>query len=242
LWLRERLPYNPCVVPESLSARVVSVLARVVDQCADSAARTWFASALEAARSRNASDVGAAYAGASRRLRGASAMVTSDDSSVLERCGLRRVETWPLDRMARVALVCEMARWPDATEAIDRIYRSGDNDERIALLGTLAPLPDAARFVSTAVSACRTNVTSVFEAIACENPYPAAHFSDAELNQMVLKALFTGVAVARVEGLETRANGELQRMVEAYASERRAAGRSVPGDVDLILAMETPAS
>jgi len=144
--------------------------------------------------------------------------------------------------MARAALVCEMARWPDATEVVDQTYRSGDNDERIALLGVLAALPDAARFASTAVSACRTNVTSVFEAIVCDNPYPAAHFSDAELNQMVLKALFTGVSVVRIEGLSARANGELARMVEAYASERRAAGRSVPGDVDLILAMETSLS
>jgi hypothetical protein len=71
----------------------------------------------------------------------------------------------------------------------------------------------------------------VFEAIACENPYPAAHFPELNFNQMVLKALFTGVALERVIGLDGRVTPELARMANDYASERRAAGRSVPADI-----------
>jgi hypothetical protein len=73
-------------------------------------------------------------------------------------------------------------------------------------------------------------VRTVFEAIAAENPYPARCFSDAAFHQMVLKAIFVGMPVERIEGLSERATPELARMVEGYASERRAAGRTVPED------------
>ena len=64
--------------------------------------------------------------------------------------------------------------------------------------------------------------------------YPGA-FPDANFNQLVLKAFFIGVAVARIAGLEQRKTAELRRMAEDYASERRAAARSVPPDLDLVL-------
>jgi hypothetical protein len=105
-------------------------------------------------------------------------------------------------------------------------------------LHTLPLLPKAERFVELAIEACRTHVQSVFEAIACENPYPARFFPEANFNQLVLKAFFTGVSVHRIEGLRERRTAELIRMVHAYASERRAAGRSVPADLDFVTSPE----
>jgi hypothetical protein len=96
-------------------------------------------------------------------------------------------------------------------------------------------MPEPSRFVNIAVESCRTNVRDVFEAIACENRYPAAHFADANFNQMVIKAFFTGIPVDRIVGLEQRKSNELRRMAADYASERRAAGRTVPNDLDLVL-------
>jgi hypothetical protein len=52
---------------------------------------------------------------------------------------------------------------------------------------------------------------------------------------MVIKAIFMDVAVSRIECLERRNGPELKRMARDYASERRAAGRPVPRDVDLIV-------
>jgi hypothetical protein len=83
-------------------------------------------------------------------------------------------------------------------------------------------------------------VQSVFEAIACENPYPARFFPDLNFNQLVLKAFFTGIAVRRIVGLGARNSPELVRMANAYASERRAAGRSVPDDLSLVTAALEP--
>jgi hypothetical protein len=114
------------------------------------------------------------------------------------------------------------------------VFKTGDNDERAALLKALSILPEPEAFVELAIDSCRTHVQSVFEAIACENPYPMRYFPDHNFNQMVLKSFFTGVAVKRIEGLAARRTPELVRMAEAYASERRAAGRSVPADLRLV--------
>ena len=77
-------------------------------------------------------------------------------------------------------------------------------------------------------------VTPIFEAIACENPFPSLYFSDESFNQMVLKAVFVGVSLERVVGLRARVTPELSRMAEDYAAERRAAGRTVPSDLALL--------
>jgi len=90
-------------------------------------------------------------------------------------------------------------------------------------------------FLETALLGCRTNARRVFEAIACDNPYPERHFPELEFNQMVIKAIFREVPVSRIEGLARRNGPELRRMARDYASERRAAGRPIPSDVDLIL-------
>ena len=221
-----------------------ATLTRIVDRCADGAQRAWLASALAAAR--DPSDVSpllAAWGGAVRRLRATPAAIAPEEAAVLERFGLRGAASWTLDRLARAALLCEAARASkDAGAVVETLYRTSDNDERVALLAALAALPGGERFTDTAVAACRTNVTSVFEAIACHNPYPARHFSDEAFNQMVIKSLFLDVSVERIENLRARFNGELARMVAAYASERRAAGRSVPDDVAVILSLEAVAS
>lgn len=119
--------------------------------------------------------------------------------------------------------------------AVEECYRTGDNSEKCAVLRALPKFADARRFVLLAVEACRTNVVPVFEAIACENPFPAHHFPEANLNQLVVKALFLGVSLRRIFGLETRVTPELLRMVEDFAAERHAAGRVVPDDVGWLL-------
>ena len=117
---------------------------------------------------------------------------------------------------------------------VDGLYRAGALRERTALLRMLALLPGPPDFLPIALDACRASTQPVFDAIACENPYPAAYFPDASFNQLALKAVFTGVALARILGLETRRTAELTRMASDYAAERRAAGRPVPADLGLL--------
>ena len=124
---------------------------------------------------------------------------------------------------------------PDYAAAAIDCYEQGDTGEQRSWLRTVALLPEPARFLPVVIDACRTSIVPLFEAVACENPYPAQHFPALNFNQMVLKALFNGIALNRIVGLPSRLNPELSRMASDYADERRAAGRSIPGDISLAM-------
>ena len=176
-----------------------------------------------------------AFTAATRRL-GRSRLAPADEEAArLRAAGVDwPIGTWGADELGRVALlVAAAAHWPAAEleAVIDECYRQGDGAERQAVLRALPLLPAPERFVEIGVDACRSHIQPLFEAIACENPYAALYFPELNFNQMVLKALFTGVALARILGLEGRITPELSRMAAGYASERRAAGRSVPADI-----------
>jgi hypothetical protein len=118
---------------------------------------------------------------------------------------------------------------------VHELFMTGDLRERHAVLRALPFLQEPARFLTTGVEAMRNNALTVIEAIACGNAYPARFFPEEAFNQLVLKCLFCEIPLARVEGLAGRLTPELRRMVEGYATERRAAGRTVPADVALVL-------
>ncbi len=145
---------------------------------------------------------------------------------------------WTLTDYVRAALV---ARAIDAMPVAEQpafvlqLFEAGEIGEQVSLLRTLPLLPEPARFVETGFQACRTNARDVFEAVVCENPFLVEHFPPLNFNQAVLKAIFMEVSARRIENLEQRITSELQRMCEGYASERRAAGRPVPADIDYIV-------
>ncbi len=118
-------------------------------------------------------------------------------------------------------------QWPVTSVAIPRSSEAGSNRRPSCRCRN--------GFCSTIIDACRTNILPLFEAVACENPYPAQHFPERNFNQLVLKALFNGVALSRVVGLASRLNADLTRMAGDYADERRAAGRAVPADIGLAM-------
>jgi len=152
---------------------------------------------------------------------------------------------WSATDAARAAVLLGAVQRIDderAVALVETLYRAGELGEQVSVLRALAVLPDPQRFVGVAVEACRTNTEPVFRAIAHDHPVPARHFPALAFHQMVLKAIFLGVPVARIVGLRGRIDDELVRMVEGYASERRAAGRSVPDDVDLVLRLAKESS
>ena len=198
-------------------------------------ARTWLAEQVAAAG--EPARFAAAFAAAGRRLgRGE---IRQAAAAAITAAGLR----WPVtgaDECGRAALVlaavAALPRLPDERQVhfVRDLVRRGEVRERQAVLRVLAALPAPARFVDIAVDACRTNVETVFAAIACDNDFPARHFPPQAFHQMVIKALFIGAPLARIAGLAERTTDELVRMVDAYVSERRAAGRAIPDDVALI--------
>jgi hypothetical protein len=115
-----------------------------------------------------------------------------------------------------------------------QLFEAGELGEQVSILRVLPLLPDPARFLETGVQACRTNARDVFEAIVCENPFLAEHFPPLNFNQAIMKAIFMEVPISRVTELTRRITPELSRMAKGYASERRAAGRTVPNDAEFL--------
>lgn len=135
---------------------------------------------------------------------------------------------WTLDQAVRVYLLC--ASTPDGarlSERLDRLCSAGDIGELIAYYRGLPLYPDQPRYALRAAEGVRSNMLAVFEAVAHCNPYPAEQFADAAWNQLVLKALFVGSALAPIVGLDTRRNPTLARILCDYAHERWAASRPV---------------
>lgn len=218
------------------SPSLAGVLRDLVERRAEPPAREWFAQALAAAATET--DRGAfleAFTAAARRLGRGALQPGDEEQRRLAATGVTwPIGAWGVDELGRVALlVTAAARWADAEveTLVDECYGQGDGRERQAVLRALPLLPAAERFLALAVDACRTHIQPLFEAIACESPYPARYFPELNFNQLVLKALFTGVALDRILGLEGRMTPELRRMAADYASERQAAGRSIPADI-----------
>jgi hypothetical protein len=171
------------------------------------------------------------------RLRRRDHVLADAERKFLQDAGLLVPEALGLDGIARIHALLHMVvalPWENHVEWIAAVFRRGDNGEREAMLHALVLLPEPGRFLSTAVDACRAAVQTTFEAMACDNAYPAGYFPPDAYRAMVLKALHLGVPVERIHGLEARADAELGRMAADYAAELRAAGRPVPADVVFI--------
>lgn len=156
----------------------------------------------------------------------------------LVEAGVECPEAWTLLDLYRVELLhSALQQVPAAGQlaVVRELFYKGGIGEQISVLRSLILLPDSEVFLPVAIDACRNNVLDVFCAMACENRYPALHFPEINFNQMVMKAMFNGVALSRIAGLSGRLNPELARMASDYAAERRAAGRSIPADIDMVL-------
>ena len=140
-----------------------------------------------------------------------------------------------LEDVGRLLLLTARSQSPADDAAAIECFEQGDTREQQSWMRTVAWLPQPERFLPIVIDTCRTNILPLFEAVACENLYPATYFPERNLNQVVLKALFNRIALTRIVGLDRRRNAELSRMAADYAAERRAAGRSVPEDIALAM-------
>lgn len=177
------------------------------------------------------------YTAASRRAGKIAIALTDDERAQLEATDpALRLDGWFTDETTRAVFLLAARARPDEDyrRAVVQCYEFGDSREQQSWLRALSLLQNAEWFVDIAIDACRTNIIPVFEAIACENVYPARYFPELNFNQMILKCLFNGIQLTRVIGLASRLNPELSRMADHYARERRAAGRSVPADIGMV--------
>ena len=116
-------------------------------------------------------------------------------------------------------------------KTLDRLLGSADMYEQEAIYAALPIMPYQESLKLRAADGLRTNITSVFDAIALNNPYPAKYLDELAWNQMVIKAFFLQRPIYQIQQSDARANASLTKILVDYAHERWAAGREVMPEI-----------
>lgn len=134
-----------------------------------------------------------------------------------------------LQQIARIYLLFKVleAKEEFFKSKVANIIEVADKSELETFLKFLVLLPNPENYKAQAVEALRTNISTVFDAIALNNPYPALYFNEQQWNQMYLKAAFMQQDLTAIEQVDKRANQELARIISDYAHERWAASREI---------------
>ncbi|MER9227054.1 EboA domain-containing protein [Mesorhizobium sp. M0664] len=205
-----------------------------ISRATDDRGIAWFRGALdEIGRPGNDRALGIAIGLAPRRLGKASLALGGEDLS--RAAALRKgldPSNWTVDQLARIALMVASYR-DDVSfaETLNRFCVTAEINELIAVYRGLPVYPAAKLIEPRAREAVRSGMQPVFEAVAHHNPYPCEVFAEDDWNQMVVKAIFIGASLWRIQGLDQRCNPNLARMLVALAHERRAASRPISPEV-----------
>lgn len=215
-----------------------ALLGAALDARLDPAARAWLGRAREEVAHGDEARFWALLSQASRHAKDVPLAPTRSEREAAERAlpGWNP-ERWTLREAARVLLVLSRGDLASArgVEALEGAFRYADEGELRALYRSLALLPEPRRLVWRAGEGCRTNMRSVFEAVALDTPYPVRWFDDLAWRQAVIKCIFIGAPLSRMVGLDGRLSEELSRMALDLADERRSAHREVQPDLWLCL-------
>ncbi|MFJ3406309.1 EboA domain-containing protein [Promicromonospora sp. NPDC090134] len=210
---------------------------------------TWLSEAL-AGVARDPDSVTRAFAFAARKVGRAPLRPDTDPGGVVH---------GTVDDAARAALVVALADAVgvgmgvgtavaadadrDCADRLVLLYRQGDGAERrgvlrgldaLTTLGDLGPGGEPGPLVTAgldlAADALRANDPSLVAAAV--GPFGARYLDQHTWRHAILKLVFQGVSLEAASGLDRRADDELARMARDFAAERRAAGRTVPADLD----------
>jgi|GEM_PF-1047734 len=144
------------------------------------------------------------------------------------------LQQWEHAQAARLVVLLSLANSVDQATyvtAINELFKTADVNEQILLVQSLRFIPHGECFVERAREAARSNIESVFSAVAHRNTFASLHFDSAGWNQLILKAAFLAVPIWSIEGLRARNNEALITMLHDYSLERHAASRAVPWDL-----------
>lgn len=136
---------------------------------------------------------------------------------------------WTTDQLGRTLLILSIANYEkdEFLDKLEKTFISSDTGEAVALYQSLPLLPHPEALRKRAAEGIRTNITSIFNAVAHRNPYPADFMDEGAWNQIVLKALFIETPLYLIRGIDERGNQKLAEILIDYAHERWAAGREI---------------
>ncbi len=151
---------------------------------------------------------------------------TTSDSSLGSYLQIQKANT---QQLARIYLLIKVLEANDEffTSKVSNIIQVADTSELETFLKFLILLPNPENYKTAAVEALRTNIATIFNAIAYRNPYPALFFNDQQWNQMYLKTAFMQGELSAILDIDKRANEDLARIISDYAHERWAASRDI---------------
>lgn len=193
---------------------------------------SWLQSKIKEISSGDSKSLFIAYSSASRHYKKQKLNLSESEFNQFpsEDCNL---DNWTLDRIARSVLLLSFPS-EDADNyvtTLNQIISAADVEEAIAFYQSLPLLPHPEKFRLRAAEGIRTNMTSVFNAVAHYNSYPAKYLDELAWNQMILKALFVDSPLHPIYGLKQRNNPQLAQMLVDYAHERLAANRTVSSEL-----------
>jgi hypothetical protein len=219
-----------------MNTQIITILYDAVVADADKAAISWLDdSLLKIKQSDDPENDVCIFSAMARRKLGHGHIST--ETRLETQDGVIEIEGWEVGIAARIVLILTATlQYPDQSiKLVNAVYRFGDETERASITHSLSLYPDNHLLKPLALESGRTNSQLLYSALALNNPYPSAHYSEHEYNQLVMKSLFTGLKIENIYGLEKRANQELSRMCEDYIRERLDAHRPVPSDIWLAL-------
>lgn len=148
---------------------------------------------------------------------------------------------WSLTQLARSYLIIELTtQKPEHfIETLNKLFMNADIYELIDLYRALPVFAHPEKFLLHATNGIRSNMISVFEAIALNNPYPADYFNENAWNQLILKSLFLDSPIQQIIGLKRRANSTLAKALINTAHERFAANRSIKLELWYLVGIST---
>ena len=140
-----------------------------------------------------------------------------------------------LDQFVRIYFIAQIGEKTGSEETfvrqINLLFETAEMNEAIALYTAFPIISYPEKWLLKATDAVRSNIGSIFDAIAFGNPYPAKYFSELAWNQLVLKCIFNDKPIHRIYGLDKRSNQHLADTLSDFAHERWAADRRVPSQV-----------
>lgn len=120
-------------------------------------------------------------------------------------------------------------------DAIWHAYRRGDENEKTAYIKGLSLLDPEGEVLDIALHTGRTNNVQLFSAIALHNAYPAKHYDNNAIEQLVLKTLFLNLNINRIDALQQRLQTTLSSKCMDLVRERLAANREPPVSIWLAI-------
>ena len=139
------------------------------------------------------------------------------------------LKSWTVDQATRTLFLFTVPHEDKDfyLQTLERLFDTAEVNELVALYSALPLLIYPEDLKKRAAEGIRTNMTSVFDAVALDNPYSTEYLEENAWNQLYLKAAFMARPLYRIHGINQRANTELARIISDYAHERWAAGRDV---------------